>query len=97
MCIRDSTVIGQIIAAGLAIFFNIKKNTEISINLKGFRPSGQIIKKIYAVGVPSIICLLYTSYSMARFRNKLTSGMVVWILLSQMVPGIIMVVPIRCV
>lgn len=62
-----ATVIGQIIAAGLAIFFNIKKNTEISINLKGFRPSGQIIKKIYAVGVPSII--------MASIGSVMTFGM----------------------
>lgn len=44
--------------------------------------------------VLAIILAIPTAYSMARFRNKLTSGMVVWILLSQMVPGIIMVVPI---
>jgi len=44
--------------------------------------------------VLAIILALPTAYAMCRFRNKLTRGMVVWILLSQMIPGIIMVVPI---
>lgn len=44
--------------------------------------------------VIAIVLAIPTAYSMARFRNKLTSGMIVWILLSQMIPGIIMVVPI---
>lgn len=44
--------------------------------------------------VLAIMLAIPTAYSMARFRNKLTSGMIVWILLSQMIPGIIMVVPI---
>lgn len=44
--------------------------------------------------VAAILLAVPTAYSMARFRNKLTSGMVVWILLSQMVPAIIMAVPV---
>ena len=43
--------------------------------------------------VIAILLAIPTAYSMARFRNKLTSGMVVWVLLSQMIPGIITVVP----
>ena len=50
-----ATVIGQICALGLGIFLNLKYNKEISISFKGFRPNGKIIKRIYAVGFPSII------------------------------------------
>jgi multiple sugar transport system permease protein len=44
--------------------------------------------------VLAIILATPTAYAMARYKNTLTSGMVVWILLSQMVPGIITIVPI---
>lgn len=51
--------------------------------------------KIALITMVIAICLaIPTAYSMARFRNKFTSGMIVWILLSQMVPAIIMVVPV---
>ena len=50
-----ATVIGQIVAATLAMIINIKKNTEINFSLKGFRPSGEIIWQIYKIGIPSII------------------------------------------
>ena len=50
-----ATVIGQICAGSLAIFFNLKKNQEIRISFKGFRPDGAIIRKIYSVGLPSIV------------------------------------------
>lgn len=50
-----ATVIGQCVGAAIAITFNLKKNHEIHISFKGFKPDGQIIGKIYTVGVPSII------------------------------------------
>lgn len=50
-----ATVIGQIVAASLAIVFNIKFNHEIKIRFRKFRPSKQIISQIYMVGIPSII------------------------------------------
>lgn len=50
-----ATVIGQIVAATLAITLNITKNKEIHFQLKGFRPSLEVIKQIYVVGLPSII------------------------------------------
>ena len=50
-----ATVLGQVAGALLGIYFNVKKNTEIQVTLKGFRPNGEIIKRIYAVGIPSII------------------------------------------
>lgn len=50
-----ATVTGQIIACILAFVLNIKYNTEISINFKGFKPNGKIIKRIYSIGVPAIV------------------------------------------
>ena len=65
-----ATVIGQIIAAIIAIILNVKKNQEINISLKGFRPSKKIIKKIYAVGLPSIIMASIGS-AMTFMMNKI--------------------------
>ena len=56
-----ATVIGQIAAALLAIFFNYKMNPDVSLNFRGFRPSATIIKRIYAVGVPSILMMSISS------------------------------------
>ena len=50
-----ATVVGQIAAAVTAIILNHKKNHEVQLNFKGFRPSLPMIKQIYAVGIPSII------------------------------------------
>ncbi len=50
-----ATVIGQWVAMGLAIYFNLAKNKEISLNFRGFRPEGSMIKSIYRIGLPSII------------------------------------------
>lgn len=50
-----ATVIGQIVAGTIALVINIKKNDEIQLRLKGFRPDGKIIARIYEVGIPSII------------------------------------------
>lgn len=62
-----ATVMGQIVAAILAIYLNGKKNHEIQLSFRGFRPSGAIIGVIYAVGVPSII--------MAAISSVMTFGM----------------------
>ncbi|MCB7305336.1 MATE family efflux transporter [Bariatricus massiliensis] len=50
-----ATVIGQIIAFLLGVYYNVVKNKELNLNMKGFRPNGKIIADIYKVGVPSII------------------------------------------
>lgn len=50
-----ATVIGQIVAVIMSFFFNTKKNREININMRGFRPHGHTIAIIYEVGIPSII------------------------------------------
>lgn len=50
-----ATVIGQIVAGTIALVINIKKNDEIQLKVKGFRPDGKTIARIYEVGIPSII------------------------------------------
>ncbi|MGL6199991.1 MAG: MATE family efflux transporter [Lachnospiraceae bacterium] len=49
-----ATVIGQVIAVILSLYFNIKNNKEININMRKFRPDKSIIITIYKVGLPSI-------------------------------------------
>lgn len=71
-----ATVIGQIVAGILAIIFNQTKNKEVHIQMKGFRPSGAIIKQIYIIGVPSIIMQAIGSimnYGMNRILISFTS------------------------
>lgn len=50
-----ATVIGQIVSATLGIIFHFKLNKEISNGFKYMKPSGQIIKEIYTIGLPAII------------------------------------------
>ncbi len=49
-----ATVIGQFCGAGMTLYFNLKKNPDIQISFKGFRPNRKAIGRIYAVGLPSI-------------------------------------------
>lgn len=56
-----ATVIGQLVAALLAAYFHHKKNTELQIQYKGFRPDKQTIKAIYSVGIPSMVMTSITS------------------------------------
>lgn len=50
-----ATVTGQVIAALLGLWFNLKVNRELTISLRKYRLSGKIVKSIYSIGVPSII------------------------------------------
>lgn len=50
-----ATIIGQIVAAILGVWFNVKKNPDIQLRIREIRPDKEVIKKIYSVGVPSII------------------------------------------
>lgn len=50
-----ATVVGQIAAGATAMIINHTKNHEVQLTFKGFRPDMNIIKQIYAVGIPSII------------------------------------------
>lgn len=50
-----ATVLGQIVAAIVAIIFNLKFNKDIHISLKFSSLDFKIIKDIYKIGLPSII------------------------------------------
>ena len=50
-----ATVLGQIVAAALALYFNLKHNPDIHVSLKNIRWHGPTAKEIYRVGIPSII------------------------------------------
>lgn len=49
-----ATVIGQFCSAGVGLYCNFRKNPDIHIRLRGFRPEGRTIGRIYQVGMPSI-------------------------------------------
>ncbi len=63
-----ATVIGQILAMILSLIFNLQKNTDVSISMRGFSPSLPTIRVIYEVGVPSIIMQSISSV-MTYFLN----------------------------
>jgi len=50
-----ATLVGGAIASMVAYYFNIKKNTEISLSLRGFKPSWATVKEIYSMGMPALI------------------------------------------
>lgn len=68
-----ATCIGQFTAAGFGLFFNMKFNKEITISPRTYRPKLSIIKKIYAVGLPSIIMQSISSV-MTYGMNRILIG-----------------------
>lgn len=50
-----ATVLGQVCAMMLALYFNLRKNHEVQMRWKEFRPHLETVKRIYSVGVPSIL------------------------------------------
>ena len=71
-----ATVFGQLCSALTAAALHFKKNKEIHLTLRGFRPNGHVIGIILGVGVPSIIMASIGSvmtYSMNRILNGFTS------------------------
>lgn len=65
-----ATVTGQCVAAMVGLTLNIKKNDDIHLSVKEItKPKGDIIRIIYAVGVPSILMMSIGSvmtYAMNR-------------------------------
>ena len=71
-----ATIIGQSVAAILAIIFNLKTNKEIKLSIRGLKPNPKIIKDIYAVGFPSILMMSITSittFGMNNILNRFSS------------------------
>ena len=52
-----ATVIGQWVGAVMSVIFNLTKNTDVQFKVKYLRPDKEIMGKILAVGVPSIIMM----------------------------------------
>lgn len=50
-----ATILGQIASFVLALIFHLKFNKDVKNGIRYFKPSGKIIKEIYAIGFPAII------------------------------------------
>lgn len=72
-----ATVLGQILACILGIYFNRRKNKEIHLSFRRFRPDMKIIGGICSIGVPSIIMVAVGSLMTFVFNiilYNLTTG-----------------------
>lgn len=56
-----ATVIGQTVAACLAVYMNINKNKELSISIRKYPPSMKVIGNIYGIGLPTIVMMAVSS------------------------------------
>ncbi|MCR4890943.1 MAG: MATE family efflux transporter [Lachnospiraceae bacterium] len=53
-----ATVIGQIVAGAMSLVFNMKRNPDIVLSFHSFlHPKAWVVKRIYMVGVPSILMI----------------------------------------
>ncbi len=50
-----ATVMGQIIAAVMAVILNQRRNHEVHLNFREFRPDMHVIGNILYIGVPSVV------------------------------------------
>ncbi len=50
-----ATVIGQCVAGGLAIFFNLTRNHDVRLHIRLLRPHRESLLQILAIGVPSVL------------------------------------------
>lgn len=50
-----ATIIGQIVSALMGLLFHLKMNKEIKNGLRYMKMDGEIIREIYAIGLPAII------------------------------------------
>lgn len=66
-----ATVIGQIAAMLIGLFMNIKLNKELHFCFRYMRPRWNIIKRIYAVGLPSILMVSISSIMTFVFNKIL--------------------------
>ena len=68
-----ATVLGQTVAALTGLSLNLKQNPEIHLSIRRIlRPSGEIVGRIYFVGVPSILMM-----SIGSFMNYLMNRILI--------------------
>ena len=65
-----ATVIGQTCGFMAAVWFNMRKNHDVKISFKKFRPDPGTIGRIYAVGIPSTLMISIGSV-MNYFLNRI--------------------------
>lgn len=63
-----ATVIGQCVSAGVAIWLNAKKNPAVKVRLKGWRFDKTVVRRIYQVGLPTIVTQAIGSIMMASIN-----------------------------
>jgi putative MATE family efflux protein len=68
-----ATIIGQFASMLLGIFLNQRFNREVRVSVKKLRLHGETVKRIYAVGVPSIIMVGIGSLMNYLLNNMLIS------------------------
>lgn len=56
-----ATVIGQWVAAGLALLFNLRRNPDIRLDLSYCKPQKAVLRDILAVGFPSALMMAISS------------------------------------
>ena len=52
-----ATVIGQWVAAIMAVIFNLTKNPDVQFKLRYLKPKADVVKTVLAVGIPSMIMM----------------------------------------
>lgn len=68
-----ATVIGQCVAALIGLYFNLRKNKEVSLSMRGFRLHAATLRNIYKVAFPSILMQAIASV-ITFILNKLLIG-----------------------
>lgn len=66
-----ATVIGQCVAAIIAFIFNLKKNKDLQLSFRRFKPDKAIILRILGIGVPSVIMVAVGSVMTYCFNKIL--------------------------
>lgn len=66
-----ATIMGQALACCIGLFFNLKKNKELTFSLGGLRPRGRTVGQIYKVGIPSIVMMSIGSVMTLGMNNIL--------------------------
>ena len=70
-----ATVIGQFCGAGVSFYLNLRKNPDIQLDFKGFRPSAEAIKRIYVDGMVPIIGYNYGARKPDRVKKTIKCAM----------------------
>lgn len=66
-----ATIIAQVTSAVMAIIINAKVNKDVDMEYLNFRPNLSVIKRIYSVGIPSMLMIAIVSVVSLAFNNIL--------------------------